>query len=117
MLHSGCTPSVPGWCSPSPGSGSAGCTQTLFLEKMISPSRPERADEPPAPGLKVRRSEALEEARRRSRPRDISTGRRTLGPSSRDGERGGRDRGREIYRNGMDGGVKKTRGENRGMRR
>ncbi|KAI4821860.1 hypothetical protein KUCAC02_007438 [Chaenocephalus aceratus] len=60
--------------------GSAGCTQTLFLEKMISPSRPERSDEPP--GLKVRRSEALEEARRRSRPRDISSGTGTLGPSS-----------------------------------
>lgn len=49
---------------------------------MISPSRPERNDEPPAPGLKVRRSEALEEARRRSRPRDISSGTRRLGPSS-----------------------------------
>lgn len=48
---------------------------------MISPSRPERSDVPPAPGLKVRRSEALEEARRRSRPKDISSGTRTLGPS------------------------------------
>lgn len=47
---------------------------------MISPSRPERNDEPPAPGLKVRRSEALEEARRRSRPRDISLGTKMLGP-------------------------------------
>lgn len=52
------------------------------MEKMISPSRPERNDVPPAPGLKVRRSEALEEARRRSRPRDISSGTGTLGPSS-----------------------------------
>lgn len=51
---------------------------------MISPSRPERNDVPPAPGLKVRRSEALEEARRRSRPRDISSGTGTLGPSSGD---------------------------------
>lgn len=72
----------PGWCSARPGRGSAGCTQTLFFEKMISPSSPERSDEPPTPGLKVRRSEALEEARRRSRPRDISSGTRTLGPSS-----------------------------------
>lgn len=47
---------------------------------MISPSRPERSDVPPTPGLKVRRSEALEEARRRSRPRDISSGAGTLGP-------------------------------------
>lgn len=39
---------------------------------------------PPAPGLKVRRSAALEEARRRSRPRDISSGTGTLGPSSGD---------------------------------
>lgn len=77
----------PGWCSGRPGRGSAGCTQTLFLEKMISPSRPERNDVPPAPGLKVRRSEALEEARRRSRPRDISSGTGTLGPSS-GGEKG-----------------------------
>lgn len=74
--------SLPGWCSAMPGRGSAGCTQTLFLEKMISPSRPERSEAPPAAGLKVRRSEALEEARRRSRPRDISYGAGTLGPSS-----------------------------------
>lgn len=53
---------------------------------MISPSRPERNDEPAAPGLKVRRSEALEEARRRSRPRDISSETVTLGPSSGGGE-------------------------------
>lgn len=65
-----------------PGTGSAGCTQTLFLEKMISPSSPERAAVPPAPGLKVRRSEALEEARRRSRPRDMASSSRTLSPSS-----------------------------------
>lgn len=55
---------------------------------MISPSRPERNDEPPTPGLKVRRSEALEEARRRSRPRDISSGTKTLGPSSECGDLG-----------------------------
>lgn len=49
---------------------------------MISPSRPGRNTEPPAPGLNVRRSDALEEARRRSRPRDISSGTETLSPSS-----------------------------------
>lgn len=48
---------------------------------MISPSRPERKDEPPTPALKVKRSEALEEARRRSRPKDISSGTEMLGPS------------------------------------
>lgn len=82
------SPAEPGWCSARPGTGSAGCTQTLFLEKMISPSSPERNDEPPAPGLNVRRSEALEEARRRSRPRDISSGTGTLGPSSECGVEG-----------------------------
>lgn len=90
----------PGWCSARPGRGSAGCTQTLFFEKMISPSRPERNAEPPAPGLKVRRSEALEEARRRSRPRDISSGTRTLGPSSEYGDvrvkKGAKVRGRGV---------------------
>lgn len=102
-------PALPGWCSARPGRGSAGCTQTLFLEKMISPSRPERSNVPPTPGLKVRRSEALEEARRRSRPRDISSGTGTLGPSS--GYLGvGKEvegRGGEDDRNGM--GVLKSR--------
>lgn len=74
---------VPGWCSGSPGRGSAGCTQTLFLEKMISPSSTVR--DPPVPTLNVKRSEALEDARRRSRPNDISSSERSLLPSSERG--------------------------------
>lgn len=71
---------VPGWCSGSPGRGSAGWTHTLFLEKMISPSSTVR--DPPVPTLNVKRSEALEDARRRSRPNDISSSDRSLLPSS-----------------------------------
>lgn len=73
-------PPLPGWCSAKPGSGSLGCTHTLFLEKMISPSSSPL--EPPVPELKVRRSEAFEEARRSSRPRDISPSAQTLCPFS-----------------------------------
>lgn len=43
----------------------------------MSPSSTE--EEPPALGVRVRRSDALEEARRRSRPRDIA---REMFPSS-----------------------------------
>ncbi len=70
---------VPGWCSGSPGRGSAGWTHTLFLEKMISPSSMVR--DPPVPTVNIKRSEALEDARRRSRPNDISSDRSLL-PSS-----------------------------------